>query len=158
MKIFYLIVFCIVQHYNSSAQYTPRESAIGIRAGGAAGITYKKFFNSNFAFEIIAANDFPKDNDGIFISGLFEKHAPLAGRRFSALIGGGPSYHFDRNSFGVSAIIGFDWRILNSPLNLQVDWSPGYYFAGEKGFTTINAAFSVRYILNLKKVYSYDDY
>ena len=157
MKILCVIFLCMVQHYDSFAQYTARESALGIRAGGATGITYKKFFNSNFAFEVIAAKDFPKDNDGILISGLFEKHAALAGKRFSALIGGGPSYHFERNSFGLAAIIGFDWRILNSPLNLQVDWSPGYYFAGEKGFTTVNAAFSVRYILNRKQVYS-DDY
>ncbi len=159
MKKYHLVVLmtCLLLSQWVLAQYSPRESMLGLRGGGSVGVTYKKFFGENFAFETVAAKDFPKEFDGMFLSALFEKHAPLAGKRFSALIGGGPTYHFKRKGVGVSGIIGFDWRILNSPINLQVDWSPAYYFTGEDGFTFINAAFSIRYILNRKKVYHQDE-
>jgi hypothetical protein len=129
---------------------------LGVRGGGAVGVTYKKFFGSNFAFEAIGARDFPGKDGGLFFSGLFEKHAPLAGKRFSALLGAGPSYHTERKSAGMAAVIGFDWRILNSPVDLQADWSPAYYFKGEDKFSTVNAAVSLRYILNRKMVYNED--
>lgn len=156
MKRYLFFVICLCLSYTLMAQYHPRESMLGLRVGGAVGATYKKFFGKNFAFEAIGAKDFSADFNGLFVSALFEKHAPLAGKRFSAFMGGGPAYHFKRKGAGLSGIIGFDWRILNSPLNLQVDWSPAYYITGEDGFTTINAAFSIRYILNRKKVYQDD--
>lgn len=151
-----LFVCLLVSHW-TIAQYSPKESMLGLRGGGAVGISYKKFFGQNFAFEMVGAKDFSKEFDGLFLSALFEKHAPLAGKRFSAFIGAGPSYHFKRKGAGASGIIGFDWRILNSPINLQVDWSPAYYFTGEDGFTAINTAFTIRYILNRKKVYHDDE-
>lgn len=152
-KLYFSILYLLLTHL-VIAQYTPKESMLGVRGGGSVGITYKKFFGNNFAFEAIGARDFSRQYGGLFFSGLFEKHAPLAGKRFSALLGGGPSYHIKRKSAGIAAVIGFDWRILNSPINLQADWSPAYYFKGEDKFSTVNAAISLRYILNRKKVYS----
>lgn len=154
MRSLILITAFILFHTAMQAQYNGGESALGLRAGGAAGVTYKKFFNKSFAFEGLLAKNFEKGRDGIMISGLFEKHAPLGGHRFSALIGGGPAYHFERKSAGINGIIGFDWRIFKSPINLQVDWSPAYYFSGDDHFSLINTAFSIRYILNRKKLYN----
>ena len=119
-----------------------------------SGLHTKTFLVKNFTFEAIGAGDFPKQSGGLFFSGLFEKHAPLAGKRFSALLGAGPSYHIGRKSAGIAAVIGFDWRVLNSPIGLQADWSPAYYFKGVDKFSTVNAAVSLRYILNRKKVYN----
>lgn len=153
MKKHHFLFVCLCFSHLAMAQYSPRESMLGLRGGGSVGVTYKKFFGKNFAFEALVAKDFSKEFDGMFLSALFEKHAPLVGKRFSAFIGAGPAYHFKRKGLGVSSIIGFDWRILNSPINLQFDWSPAYYLTGENGFTSINAAFSIRYILNRKKVY-----
>lgn len=154
MKKYHLVIISLLLSLCTMAQYNSKESMLGLRGGGAVGVTYKKFFGNSFAVEAIGAKDFPKEFDGLFVSALFEKHAPLAGKRFSAFIGAGPSYHFKRESAGINGIIGFDWRILNSPINLQLDWSPAYYITGEDGFTSINAAFSIRYILNRKKVYN----
>lgn len=141
----------------SNAQYNGGESGVGLRAGGSAGITYKKFFNKSFAFETIVANNFEKDYDGMMWSATLQKHVPLAGYKFSALLGAGPAYHFKRGKMGVNPVIGFDWRILNSPINLQVDWSPAYYFGADEGLSVVNTAFSIRYILNRKKVYGSED-
>lgn len=151
MKTLFLSIFLITS-CACMAQQQYRESMLGIRAGGSAGFTYKKFMGSRFAFETMVAKDFPKEQDGVFIAALFEKHAPLLGNKFSALAGAGPSYHFTRKSLGVVGMLGFDWRILNAPVNLQVDWSPAYYFNATQQFSPINGALSVRYILNRKNL------
>ncbi len=150
--LFFLLLAGLLCSQYIQAQYTPKESMLGLRAGGAIGVSYKKIFGQNFAFETVVGKDFPKELSGLFLSALFEKHASLAGKRFSALIGAGPSYHFKRKGVGLAGVIGFDWRILNSPINVQVDWSPAYYITGESGFSSINAAFSIRYILNHRKI------
>ncbi|MDF2382546.1 hypothetical protein JMG10_13770 [Nostoc ellipsosporum NOK] len=152
-----IIVFCLLVKTDLQAQYTPKESMLGLRGGGSFGITYKKFFGKNFAFESILGNDFLSDEKpGVFVNALFEKHAPLLGDKFSALIGLGPGYHFKRKSVGASGVIGLDWRIMKAPLNLQVDWMPTYYFSGEKNFSPVNGAVSIRYILNSRKVNNND--
>lgn len=153
MKTCCLVIMALLLQVAGIAQYNGKESALGIRAGGATGITYKKFSSGNFAFEALVAKDFEKENDGFFLSALFQNNVPLAGRRFCALIGGGPTYHFGRQSLGASGIIGFDWRVFNTPVNFQLDWMPSYYFGNNNGFSYINTALSVRYILNERKVY-----
>ncbi|MCG2613224.1 hypothetical protein LZZ85_02995 [Terrimonas sp. NA20] len=156
-KLIVAIAVSVLICQQSNAQYNGGESAVGLRAGGSAGVTYKKFFNKSFAFESILANNFENDYDGIMLSATLQKHVPLAGYKFSALLGAGPAYHFKRGKVGINPVIGFDWRILNSPINLQVDWSPAYYFGADEGLSVINTAFSIRYILNRKKVYGSED-
>ncbi|PZR29968.1 MAG: hypothetical protein DI535_00240 [Citrobacter freundii] len=146
----FLLLFAGV---SSIAQYNGGESALGLRLGGAAGITYKKFFNKSFAFEGVFANNFESEHTGLQLSGTLQKHVPLAGYKFSALIGAGAAYHFKRESLGFTPVIGFDWRILKSPINIQVDWSPALYFGADDKVSLINTAFSLRYVLNRKKVY-----
>lgn len=137
-----------------NAQYNGGESALGVRIGSTAGISYKKFFGKTFAAEALLVNSFEKKEDGMILGLLLQKHAPLAGSRFSALIGSGPSYDFARKGLGINGIIGFDWRVMRSPVNLQVDWMPGWYFKGSDRFRGANAAFTIRYILNRSKVNS----
>lgn len=157
MKKLYTNILLLLVFQTAMTQYNPKESMFGIRAGGAVGLTYKKFFGHNFAFEVITAHDFPKEDKGVFVSTIFAKHASLSGKKFSALIGAGPSYHFRRESLGLAGIIGFDWRIVNSPINIQVDWSPALYFRGEHPFSYVNTALSMRYILNSKRVNGHDN-
>ncbi len=153
MKMTCLIVALLLQ-ITAFTQYNGKETALGIRAGGSAGITFKKFTSGHLAFEGILAKDFDKNDGGIFATALVQNNAPLAGKRFSAIIGAGPSYHFERKSLGASAIIGFDWRVFTSPINFQLDWIPSAYFNSDDHFTWTNVAVSARYILNHKKVYS----
>lgn len=130
------------------------EWSIGGRFGGSSGISLKHHSGSNkSAFELIAANSFDKSVEGFSITGLYEKLAPLnENGQLSALFGGGVNFNFkDDVKFGVSGILGFDWRLKNVPLTLQVDWLPTWYFVNENYFSGVNAAFTIRYVLNRKK-------
>ncbi|CAG5003056.1 hypothetical protein DYBT9275_03039 [Dyadobacter sp. CECT 9275] len=133
--------------------YNGGENALGIRAGGTTGITFKKFFNKKTGLELIGGYNFDNDIKNVSMTALFEKHAPLIGDRFAAFIGAGPSYVFSGSNFGASATLGFDMRLGKTPLNFQIDWMPSYYFTNGSHFSPDNGGLSIRYILNHKKLY-----
>jgi len=130
------------------------EWSVGPRFGGSSGISLKKHSASNkSAFELVAANAFDKKIEGFSLTALYQKLAPLnENGQLSAFYGGGINLNFkDQTKFGVSGIIGFDWRLKKAPLTLQLDWLPSWYFINESYFSGINGAFTIRYVVNRKK-------
>jgi hypothetical protein len=68
------------------------------------------------------------------------------------MIGGGFSFNFqDKTNFGLSGTLGFDWRLKSVPFNLQLDWTPTFFFINTTHFTGVNGAFSIRYIFSGRK-------
>lgn len=160
-KIFVLLTAAFALSATSASAQTKTvggEFAAGIRIGSTIGATVKKYNGLNTsAIELIAQFDnFTKDNedlDGFTLHALWEKLAPLSGStQLSAIIGGGPSFNFkDDFNFGVSGMVGFDWRFKAAPVSLQVDWMPTYFFVNTSEFELTNGAISIRYILNNRK-------
>lgn len=136
----------------TKAQEAGGEVSLGARFGGSSGITFKKHSKSNTsAIEVIAGWNFDNKMEGVTTTILFEKLAPLSGKRLSAIFGLGPGFNFtDPFRFGAAGIIGFDWRVSHS-INIQLDWQPTWFFTNGSEFTPVNAGFSVRYVLNHKK-------
>jgi hypothetical protein len=131
------------------AQEAGGEISLGPRFGGSTGLSLKKHSHSNtFAFELIGGWNFDDKVKGVNVNLLFEKLAPLSGKRLAAIIGIGPGFSFtDPFQFGAAGIIGLDWRVSNV-INLQLDWQPTWYFTNGSYFTPVNAGFTVRYVLN----------
>ena len=149
------LFFLILPAFNKTiAQKKPGgEWSAGLRLGGSTGISLKSHAKSNdYAFEFLAANSFDEKMKGISLGILYEKLAPISDNgRLSAIAGGGFSFNFrDRTNFGVTGILGFDWRLKAAPINLQLDWAPTFFFINTSYFSGVNGAFSVRYILNKK--------
>ena len=118
------------------------KNAIGIRAGGTSGITYKHFFENYNAFEVILGI-WP---NAFGFTGLYEKHAPtgLSGLKFYYGGGGhiigetvnyynnrdyygeGYRYRHDRNGFGagIDGILGIDYKIPVIPFSISLDLKP----------------------------------
>lgn len=155
MKKLFFSVLLITLLMNVQAQkIVGGEWSAGARLGGSSGVSLKHHGGSNkSAFEFIAANSFDKKVEGFTLTALFEKLAPLNGNgQLSALLGGGINLNFkDDTKFGVSGILGFDWRLKNVPVTMQVDWLPTWFFVNESYFSGVNAAFTIRYVLNRKK-------
>lgn len=158
MKNLAVVLFFALLSTNLQAQkIVGGEWSVGSRLGGSSGISLKKHAEGNkSAFELIAANAFDKQVEGFSVTALSEKLAPLNGNgQLSALFGGGINFNFkDKTKFGVSGILGFDWRLKKVPLTLQVDWLPTWFFVNENYFSRINGAFTIRYVLNRKKFQS----
>ena len=136
---------------NSNA-YT---KSIGVKVSPGA-ITYKNFFKQNKAIEAIGYITL----DGFSVSILKEFYTPIEGvEALSWYYGYGGhlgiwSEEWKRTNSGTSnsniavgfdGIIGLDYKIKNTPLNLSIDWQPAFsiiqsYFKNHGGI-------SVRYIL-----------
>ena len=130
------------------------EFSLGPRFGGSSGLSFKKHNASNKgAIELLAGWNFDKEVEGINFNLLFEKLAPLSGNRLNAIFGGGPGFAVFGDEFrvGFAGIAGFDYRI-SKFVNLQVDWQPTWYFINGSEFSPMNAGFTVRYVLNNKKI------
>lgn len=128
------------------------ETASGLRLGGSSGITVKKYAkNGQSALELITSYNFDPKVDNLGITALYEKLAPLSGKRLSAQIGFGPTWIFRDTRIGLSGLLGFDWRLKHVPITLSVDWAPTFFFINRTGFSPVNGAFSVRYVLNSRR-------
>ncbi len=137
--------------FNSNS-YT---KAIGVKVSPGA-ITYKSFFKQNKAIEAIGYITL----DGFSVSVLKEFYTPIEGAEsLSWYYGYGGhlgiwSEEWKRTNsgtsnsniaVGVDGIIGLDYKIKNTPLNLSIDWQPAFsiiqsYFKNHGGI-------SIRYIL-----------
>lgn len=123
----FITVICVLSFVTAAnaQKFVGGEQSLAARLGGSLGGSLKHHGGSNkSAFEIIAANSFDKEVEGFSLAALFEKLAPLNGNgQLSALIGGGANFNFGENKtkFGVSGMLGFDWRMKNIPITMQLD-------------------------------------
>ncbi len=130
------------------------EWSLGPRFGGSSGLSLKKHNGSNRgAFELLAGWNFDPDLEGINFNLLYEKLAPLSGERLNAIFGAGAGVAVfgDEFNMGLAGIVGFDYRI-SKVINLQIDWQPTWYFLNGSEFSPMNAGFTIRYVLNNKKL------
>jgi hypothetical protein len=130
------------------------EISLGPRFGGSSGLSLKKHSASNNgAFELLAGWNFDEDVEGVNFNLLYEKLAPLSGQKLNALFGAGAGVAVFGDEFrmGLAGIVGFDYRI-SKFVNLQIDWQPTWYFINGSEFSPMNAGFTIRYVLNNKKL------
>lgn len=140
-------------------------TAIGLRAGGTSGVTFKKFLNGPTAVEVIAGV-WPYGFSGTV---LLEKHANAGMEGLNWYYGGGghatiqtgrvyyrydhPRYKYyyatdQRLGLGVDGIIGLEYKIKPIPFALSIDLKPfievntgGYVFVGIDPGLGIKVAF-----------------
>lgn len=113
-------------------------TAIGLRAGGTSGLTFKHFSSSHNAFEGILSFW----NRGIGFTGLFEKHSHTGARGLKVYYGAGAHAAFyNRNgyyryydgyyytydagvSLGIDGIVGIEYKIPPIPIAISLDLKP----------------------------------
>ena len=150
---FVLFVFVVV---NAGAQ--DYGTGIGFRGGLSNGLTVKHFITDNAALEGILATRW----EGFNITGLYEIHNNAFDTPrlnwyygFGGHIGFWDSYPnhpwFKDNPgshtvIGIDGIIGLEYNIDAVPINISLDWKPGFNLIGYSGFWSDELAFSVRFI------------
>ncbi len=135
------------QRRNSSEYST----AIGVRFYPGA-ITFKQNFLHGNKIEAIA---YFWNGKGTRITGLYEHYYDIEGLNgLQWYVGTGIHFtmynagEFNGNSyFGVDGVLGLDYKIKNTPLNLSLDWQPSFDFGGDTGFNGGFGGLGVRYVL-----------
>lgn len=140
-KTLILLTGCLLATITAPAQKNDAawKNAIGLRAGGTSGLTYKHRFSKSAAAEFIFSF-----SPGI--TGLFEKYSSTNEQGLSWYYGGGAHFSFNRynnryffyhkgryyysgeyyygHAFGVDGIVGLEYKIPAAPIAFSVDVKP----------------------------------
>lgn len=168
-KILWSTLFFIFCFVGTNLQAQEYQSAVGLRLGSPASISYKTFLGgSQNALEVFAGTKGEKtsvfgSNYGwrwFTVGAAYQLHQPLELGDIDALNWywgfGGSAYFwsFDdgffadesTTSFAAQGYIGVDYSFENAPINLSLDWVPSFFFNGfGSGFGADYGALSVRY-------------
>lgn len=125
-------------------------TAVGLRVGDidfrGVGITGKHFFTENNVGEAILTFY----DSAFFISALYEYHKDIPeAEGLKWLVGIGPFVGIPDGggdaAFGVTPIVGLDYKINDVPLNFTVDWRPHFVFTPSTEFEASSLGLSIRY-------------
>ncbi|MDN3668857.1 hypothetical protein QWY93_05905 [Echinicola jeungdonensis] len=145
-----VIVLC------NEAEAQTYRTGVGLRAGVTNGLTVKHFLERDDAIEGILHTRWR----GLLITGLYEKHRnvrEIRGLRW--FYGGGlhlgswgrdsdhPFGNPDRDYtiFGIDGIIGLDYKFVDAPVNLSLDYKPAFNLSGYSGWWGDEIALSIRF-------------
>ena len=131
-------------------------TGIGFRGGLSNGLTIKHFLGQSSAFEGILAYRW----SGYNITGLYELHANAfnepgfnwyygAGGHIGFWDGDANPWFSDNQQYtviGVDGILGLEYTFSEIPINLSIDWKPGFNIIGDSGLWADEAALSVRFV------------
>ncbi len=153
MKKIVLFLFLTVLLKFSMAQ--DYKNAIGLRAGGPGGLTFKHFMSEDKALEGVLGIR----AGGFELVGLYEIHAPaFQVPRLNWYYGGGAhfgafngtrryrGYYPTANyvMIGADGIVGLDYTLTDIPINFSLDLKPTLNLVSYTGFW-IDGALSIRY-------------
>jgi hypothetical protein len=153
-KLFFLFAFLGAVLFSNAIQAQEYNSAIGLRAGYPYAVTYKKFLGGSNAFEGIVGFGLGSGSP-LYIQGLYQIHKPFPDvDGLMWYYGGGAGILLSSSNLGinVSGNIGLDYKFADIPLNLSLDWIPGFYFGKYRAFNNNFGAgvggLAIRYTLN----------
>lgn len=135
----------------ASAQY---KHAIGGRIGDASGVTFKFFGKQNRAWDLILDFHSTSSHSDFRFTGLYEIHNPINnadGLRwyygFGATVGSRnyKTVGDDELILKGNGVIGLDYKFMDAPINLSLDWKPSLELSPNSGFDAGGFGLSVRF-------------
>ncbi|MET3114478.1 hypothetical protein AAKU52_002212 [Pedobacter sp. CG_S7] len=148
-----LIVLTSLAMYNTSNAQNYK-NAIGGRFGSANGVTFKTSLGGNKMLDIIANFRSHHDVNYFRLTGLYEIYNPIAGAPglnwyygIGGTLGSVKYKHYDSNDLYVSldGVLGLDYKFVEAPLNLSLDWKPAIELAPDTQFDGSGLGLSIRF-------------
>jgi hypothetical protein len=156
-KLLIILAFSIVTTTFAQEISGPQyNTAIGGKISSGIAFSYKKFVANTHALEAQAMY-FKK---GVRFIGLYQFHfyniEGLNGLAWYA----GPGAHLGvwfpkfKDEFsspidlGIDGVIGLDYKIPNTPVNISLDWQPSFGILGDAGLQPQFGGLGIRYVLN----------
>ncbi len=153
----FLLITYFANSQVSTEQYTsPYKKAIGIKLNPGA-ISYRSFYTRNKAVEGMGFISI----DGFQLTILNEKYTPFANaENLTWYIGYGGHFNLWSERYklnnpsksagvavGVDGMLGLDYKLKNTPINLSVDIQPAFNFVGATYFDLGWGGIGIRYTL-----------
>lgn len=118
--------------------------AVGVRFGGEMGGASVKYkFNAANGIEAIVAAPW---NNGVLLTGLYQRYIPVIGRGFHFYYGFGAHVGewYNKFTLGIDGIAGLEYKFDDIPLALSFDYRPMFNVAGWHNFQMADFALGVR--------------
>lgn len=140
----------------TTGSYTYK-TALGVRLSSAPAmvnnsITLKHFLNDNAAIEALFSF-----GDPLSLGALYEIHKPFGESGIRWFYGGGGYLGFVKTydvnnkktgtdvNFGAQGVVGLDYKFVNLPLNLSLDWKPELNLVSDINFEPAAIGFTARF-------------
>lgn len=159
---YFLTIAILISLFISDVSSQNYKTAAGLRAVWGLGLTGKHFINENSAAELIINNQ----GFGLIgfryrftrITALYEIHNALDDQLegLSWYYGGGVFAGFfsgafsdfvqNRTQVGLTGVLGLDYKFEDLPINVSLDWMPGFSLTGGTGFVGRAGGLAIRYV------------
>ncbi len=153
--LFALFLACMGFAGTASAQ--TYDNAIGVRLSSAQpkinnSISFKHFLSEASAVEVLFSF-----GDPVGIGALYEIHKPFGSEGLQWFYGGGGYLAFEKEynpntekhetdtNFGAMGVIGLDYKFVNLPINLSIDWKPELNLVSDINFEPAAIGLTARF-------------
>ncbi|MFZ1751278.1 MAG: hypothetical protein WAU01_13835 [Saprospiraceae bacterium] len=159
MKTKFFAVVVALFMFAAVAQSQDYKSAIGLRLGYPLSASYKTFISEKGAFEGVAGFRSYSTYSWFNVGAYYQHHTEIPSvDGLKWYYGAGANIYFwsfdfvsdaSSTSIGLSGVLGLDYKLKDTPLNLSVDWIPTFFINGyQNGFGGGYGALAARYVLN----------
>jgi hypothetical protein len=148
------LIFIATLAITSSSKAQGYDNAIGGRFGAANGVTFKTTLGENKMLDLIA-NFRSNNNYNYFrITGLYEvynKINDVQGLNWYYGIGGSigsvkyKPYNSSDLYLSVDGVLGLDYKFVDAPINLSLDWKPAIQLTPDTEFDGSGVGLSLRF-------------
>ena len=152
-----VMTICLASITASAQEQAPYKTALGIRLSSSPAmvnnsITLKHFLGENSAIEALFSF-----GDPLALGALYEVHRTLGTEGLRWFYGGGAYLGFVKTydaqlvktgnevNFGAQGVVGLDYKFVNLPLNLSLDWKPELNLVSDINFEPAAIALSARF-------------
>ncbi len=156
-KIMFVSLFIAAIAFSTTASAQAYKTGVGVRLSSAQAmvnnsISLKHFLNERSAIEVLFSF-----GDPLAIGALYEIHKPFSTEGLQWFYGGGGYLGFVKSwnptknknetdvNVGAQGVVGLDYKFVNLPLNLSIDWKPELNLVSDINFEPAAVGFTARF-------------
>ena len=156
-KIIFVLLFIAAIVFTTTASAQAYKTGVGVRLSSAQAmvnnsISLKHFLNERSAIEVLFSF-----GDPLAIGALYEIHKPFSTEGLQWFYGGGGYLGFVKSwnptknknetdvNVGAQGVVGLDYKFINLPLNLSIDWKPELNLVSDINFEPAAVGFTARF-------------
>ena len=157
------LTFFLCSFMALSTQAQPYSSAVGLRLGSPASVSFKTFVSDKAALEAYAGYRGYGFGNFVNVSGAYLVHNDIAevdGLQW--YYGGGAAVFFwsyddlffdndfSSTSLGIQGYLGLDYVFANAPVNISLDWIPTFFVGGSLNINSFGGGYgslAIRYVI-----------
>ncbi|MBL7740556.1 MAG: hypothetical protein JNK14_15160 [Chitinophagaceae bacterium] len=156
-KILFSILIITGLFFANTSSAQDYKTALGVRLSSSAAMVNNSISLKHFLNEKAAVEALFSFGDPLALGALLEIHKPLGTQGIQWYYGGGgyigfvKTFNADKNkdetdvNFGAQGVIGLDYKFVNIPLNLSIDWKPELNIIGDINFEPAAVGFTARF-------------